>query len=178
MRKIAFYLPILLAFWACFAVANEYLHIFGRVETGKLMDQNVELEVKMDTGALTASLSAHDIKIFKKGEQQWVSFVIDDTHFKVAHQFEYPLKRIVRIKKRQAEIKINSETYESRPVVEMDLCLGHQIKRIEVSLNDRSQFIYPMLLGRNAMDAFGIFIDPSAINTVKPTCQNKPTGTN
>jgi hypothetical protein len=178
MRKIAFYLPILWVFGATLVFANVHSNIYGRVEMGKLMDQNVEVTVKMDTGALTASLSAHDIKLFKKDGQEWVSFVIDDTHFKTAHQFEYPLKRMVRIKKRQAEMKAGVETYESRPVIEMDLCLGKEIKRIEVSLNDRSNFLYPMLLGRSGMEQFGILIDPSEMNTTKPICESKSTGTN
>ncbi|MGA2655152.1 MAG: ATP-dependent zinc protease [Gammaproteobacteria bacterium] len=177
MRKIAFYSPLALILWASISLASEHLNIMGRAETGKLMDQNVELEVKMDTGALTASLSAQNIKVFKKDGQDWVSFTLNDIHFKTPHHYEYPLKRTVSIKKRQAEVKSSGADFESRPVVAMDLCLGDEIKRIDVSLADRSNFKYPMLLGRTAMEQFGVLIDPMAINTVKPTCTSPSTGT-
>ncbi len=174
MRKISFYLPLLLVIWTGFSVANVHLNIVGRVESGKLMDQGVELEVKMDTGALTSSLSAHDIKIFEKDGQEWVSFIIDDTHVDVEHRYEYPLKRVVRIKKRQSEMTSGTEGFERRPVIEMDLCLNTEIERIEINLNDRSNFIYPMLLGRSAMEQFAILIDPTATNTTTPRCKVKP----
>lgn len=176
MKKIAFYSPLALILWASMGFASEHLNIMGRAETGKLMDQNVELEVKMDTGALTASLSAENIKIFKKDGQDWVSFTLQDEHFKTAHQYEYPLKRSVNIKKRQAEIKANGPEVEVRPVVEMDLCLRDEVKRIDVSLADRSNFKYPMLLGRTAMEQFGVLIDPMEINTTKPSCTTTTTG--
>lgn len=177
MKRIAFYLPLLLVFWAVLGVAQVHLNIFGRAETGKLMDQNVELEVKMDTGALTASLSAENIKVFKKDGKDWVSFELNAKHFKTDHDYEYPLKRMVRIKKRQAEAKSETDNYEIRPVVEMELCLGKEVQLIEISLNDRSNFTYPMLLGRRAMKQFAILIDPTEINTTAPTCESKPTGT-
>lgn len=171
-RKISL-LPLILMLWAWVGLcyADVHLNIVGRVETGKLMDQNVTLSVKMDTGAQTSSLSAHDIKIFEKEGREWVSFVIDNTHVAMDHRFEYPLKRMVRIKKRQSEIN-SKEPYERRPVVEMAFCLGNEQHLIEINLNDRSNFIYPMLLGRSAMEQFAILIDPSASFTAKPTCEN------
>lgn len=155
------------------AFANIHLNILGRVENGKLMDQDVELKVKMDTGAKTASLSAHDIQIIEKNDKKWVKFTIDGTHFEEEHEFEYPLKRMVRIKSRAAETGKTGATYERRPVIEMELCLGKEIELVEVNLNDRSSFLYPMLLGRSAMEQFAILIDPSAIYTTVPTCKAK-----
>ena len=168
-------LTLVVTLWSGISVADIHLNIVGRVETGKLMDQNVEVEVKvkMDTGAKTSALSAHDIKVIDKEGEKWVEFIIDGSHFKTEHRFSYPLKRMVRIKKRQADIQKSGQTYENRPVIEMELCLNNEIERIEVSLNERSNFIYPMLLGRTAMEQFAILIDPSAIFTTRPQCQNK-----
>jgi hypothetical protein len=152
--------------------ANVHLNIVGRVENGRLMDQNIELKVKMDTGAQTSSLSAHDIKIFtKEDNEEWVSFTIDNTHIEKEYHLEYPLKRMVRIKSRQAESSKTGNTYERRPVIEMEFCLNNEIELIEVNLNDRSNFLYPMLLGRSAMEQFAILIDPSASFTAKPVCE-------
>ncbi len=152
--------------------------IFGRTEMGIVTDQQVELKVRMDTGAQTASLSAHDIEVFNKGAQSWVRFIIEParTDGKI-HQLERPLKRTARIRKRSADVICEPEEsaddchlFESRPVVELEVCLGSQTKLIEVTLADRSSFSYPMLLGRTAMEQFGVLIDPTLVYTTKPKC--------
>lgn len=152
--------------------------IFGRVESGYLGDEYIKLKIRMDTGAKTSSLSAHDIEIFTKEGQQYVRFIIEPERTKKIHRFELPLKRMVKIRKRQAEmfdeqegeITDDDQAYEQRPVVLMPLCLGNQQIMIEVTLTDRSFLNYPMLLGRSAMRAFGILIDPSKTFTQKATC--------
>ena len=152
--------------------------IFGRAEVGIISQQNVELKIRMDTGAQTSSLSAHDIEVFDKGAQQWVRFIIEPerTGDKI-YQFEMPLKREVRIRKRSAEVACSPEDtdddchlFERRPVVEMQICLGNKTQFIEVSLADRSNFTYPMLLGRSAMESFGVLIDPAVEYTTPPDC--------
>ncbi len=170
MKTLPFYLAWMLVFLTSIALASEQLHIVGRVETGMLMDQSVRLSVKMDTGAKTSSLHAHDIKIYDKDGKKWVSFMIDTSHFEKEYQFDYPLKRMVRIKKRQSEIN-EGETFERRPVIEMELCLGTEVQLVEINLNDRSNFLYPMLLGRTAMEQFGILIDPAEVFSAKPLCK-------
>jgi len=41
---------------------------------------------------------------------------------------------------------------------------------IEVNLIDRSRFLYPMLIGRDAIIAYNALIDPSKRNLQKDTC--------
>ncbi|MFA6037346.1 MAG: ATP-dependent zinc protease [Legionellales bacterium] len=174
MRKIHFYLTALLVLWTSLSFAHA-ANIMGWVEKGKLVDQNLELEIKMDTGALTASLGAHDIKLFEKDGQEWVSFTINGALLPQGERFEYPLKRMARIKKRSSEMKSDADLFERRPVIEMDLCLGDEARLIEVNLNDRSYFNYQMLLGRTALAQFDILIDSSESHTHKPMCEVKPT---
>jgi hypothetical protein len=47
-----------------------------------------------------------------------------------------------------------------RPVVLMEVKLGHKIRKIRVNLTNRKHFIYPMLLGREAILAFNGIVDP------------------
>ena len=47
-----------------------------------------------------------------------------------------------------------------RPVVLMAVKLGNQTKTIRVNLTNRKHFIYPMLLGREAIVAFNGIINP------------------
>lgn len=147
-------------------MANSNL-VLGTVEYGKLLPMDIKTAVRLDTGAQTSSLHAENINIFKKDHEKWVRFdlKLDDK----THKLEYKLARYVKIKHRNAESSTNS--YEKRPVVLMELCLGKHFEEIEVNLTNRSNFTYPMLLGREAMKKFNIHIDPKAKYTLEPSCE-------
>lgn len=155
-------------------------HVFGRVERGYISEDQVSMKIRMDTGAKTSSLSAHDIKIFTKDGQEYVSFIIEPERTQTIHRFELPLKRMVKIRKRQTEMLSEQEVealdpnqaYDQRPVVLMPLCIGEQHHMIEVTLTDRAPLNYPMLLGRSAMRAFGVLINPSVTFTQKKRCDH------
>ncbi|MGP0171003.1 retropepsin-like aspartic peptidase RloA [Pseudomonas sp. NCHU5208] len=146
---------------------NEYVHI---------EELDLLVAAKLDTGAKTASLSARDIKRFKRDGETWVSFIlaIDDTHERT---FERPLARISKIKRRAGDYDPDEEkTYTARPVIDLELCLGHTLRTIEVNLTDRSAFQYPLLIGSEALKRFGAMVDPSLKYAAgKPGCTNDAT---
>lgn len=127
--------------------------LFGRYEHIKIEELGKTLKAKMDTGAMTASLSARDIETFERNGDQWVRFRLavdgaDDTFY------EHRLARIAEIKTRAEEtsgpVSANAgDTPEvaERPVVAMQLCIGDQLREAEVNLTDRSHFRYPLLIG-------------------------------
>ena len=58
-----------------------------------------------------------------------------------------------------------------RPVVEMQLCIGDQMRETEVNLTDRSHFRYPLLIGATAIRDLEAAIDPAQKYTAgRPTC--------
>ncbi len=63
----------------------------------------------------------------------------------------------------KVSIKPRIQEIESirRPVVWMKIKLGDKEETIRVNLTDRSRFIYPLLLGRQAIVAFNGIVDPS-----------------
>jgi len=74
--------------------------LFGRYEQIKIEDLGKTLKAKMDTGAMTASLSARDIERFERDGEDWVRFRLavegaDDT------LYEHRLARIAEIKTRK-----------------------------------------------------------------------------
>lgn len=73
---------------------------------------------KLDTGAKTASLSARDIKRFKRDGESWVRFylAIDDAH---SHPIERPLAR-QKIKRRSGVTTPSRTNYTSRPVISLE----------------------------------------------------------
>jgi hypothetical protein len=135
--------------------------IYGLNEYVQLFDLDLQVAAKLDTGAKTASLSARDIRRFKRDGETWVSFylAIDEAH---EHPIERPLARISKIKRRAGDYDPEeSKTYTARPVIEMDVCMGKALRTIELNLTDRSAFQYPLLIGSEALKSFGALVDPS-----------------
>jgi hypothetical protein len=145
--------------------------IVGRVEKGLVSEHCIPMQIRMDTGAKTSSISAKNIKLITKDNQEWVQFTLDPEHSVTAHEFELPIARLVKIRKRQSESQ--AEAFEKRPVVLMPVTLGEQTQMIQVNLADRSQFNYGMLMGRTAMLQFGVMVDPNLVFTVKPVCESE-----
>lgn len=145
--------------------------IYGLNEHVALLDFDLDVPAKLDTGAQTASLSARDIERFKRDGESWVRFylAVDEAH---AHPIERPLTRISRIKRRAGDFDPEEDkTYTARPVIELQLCMGKAMHSIEVNLTDRSAFQYPLLIGSDALTRFGALIDPSLTYVAgKPGC--------
>ncbi|MGE8295859.1 MAG: ATP-dependent zinc protease [Pseudomonas sp.] len=153
-------------------MANQQPDLYGRYELIKLPALGQTLKAKMDTGAMTASLSAKDIEPFKRDGEDWVRFRLavegaEDT------VYEHPLVRIAEIKKRVEESDADAQevAYSQRPVIEMPICLGDEERTIEVNLTDRSTFSYPLLIGARAMRDLGAAVDPAERYTrARPQC--------
>ncbi|MGP0173961.1 retropepsin-like aspartic peptidase RloA2 [Pseudomonas sp. NCHU5208] len=154
------------------ALADEQPDLYGRYELIKLPALGKTLKAKMDTGAMTASLSAKDIESFKRDGEDWVRFRLavdgaDDT------LYEHPLIRVAEIKNRAEEGDDDAQeaTYSQRPVIEMPICLGEEKRTIEVNLTDRSTFSYPLLIGASAMRDMGAAVNPAERYTrERPQC--------
>jgi len=145
--------------------------LYGRYEYIALPEIGETLKAKMDTGALTASLSAKDIERFTRDGEDWVRFRLatDGAGDKV---YEHKLARISKIKARSDEEE-EGETAEAarRPVVELELCLGDVKRTVEVNLTDRSSFNYPLLIGAKALREFKAAVNPARRFTAgKPDC--------
>ena len=145
--------------------------VYGLNEYAKLGDLDLEVAAKLDTGAKTASLSARDIKRFKRNGESWVRFylAIDAAH---SHPIERPLARVSKIKRRAGDYDAESgKAYTARPVIELEICMGQALRTIEVNLTDRSAFQFPLLIGSEALKHFDALVDPSLKYAAgKPAC--------
>ncbi|TBU92878.1 retropepsin-like aspartic peptidase RloA2 [Phytopseudomonas dryadis] len=151
------------------AMANQPT-LYGRYEYIGLPQIGQTLKAKMDTGAMTASLSARDIEHFERDGEDWVRFrlAIEEADEQV---FEKPLARITEIKNRAEEGGSDAPSFARRPVVDMDICLGEEVRTIEVNLTDRSHFDYPLLIGASALRELEAAIDPANRYTAaRPQC--------
>lgn len=128
---------------------------------------NMSLHAKLDTGAKTASLNALDLKIFTKNKEKWVRFQVESGK----KYYEFPIKRMSRIKKRSNDMcSLDDDTASERPVIELEVCLGDQKKKLEVNLTNRAHFAFPILIGKIGLTKLKAIVDPSASKLSTPTC--------
>lgn len=149
--------------------------IMGWVEYVYIQDIDARLKAKLDTGATTSSMRAEVVKIIKPevskeddAEQHTsVIFQIEDEDGKMT-TMQRKLVRWVRIKSRN-----EGETYR-RPVVEMEFCVGGRRVLSEVNLAPRSDFVYPILVGRNMLRDAAILVDANKTYTYQSRCPVVP----
>ena len=128
--------------------------LVGWLEKVYLPQYDFSLRGKMDTGAKNSSLHAVDIQyINEKGKPKGscVRFKVRDTkgNYRI---MQADLAGEARIKKsRTINEKRPAIAIESRPVVELEVCLAGITKRIQVNLTNRGGMNYRMLLGRSAL---------------------------
>lgn len=144
--------------------------LYGRYEYIGVPEIGETLQAKMDTGALTASLSAKDIEMFKRDGADWVRFRLA-TKGASDKVYEHKVARISKIKTRSEEDDEDVADPSKRPVVDLELCLGKVKRTVEVNLTDRSSFNYPLLIGAKALREFGAAVNPARRYTAdKPDC--------
>ncbi|MCP0914787.1 MULTISPECIES: ATP-dependent zinc protease family protein [Legionella] len=150
------------------AMADNEKVIYGFIEKVTLVDKNLTLSAKLDTGAKSASLNATHITQKTIDGKPYISFIVPSKEGDILFESEYVGD--VNIKVRSGEIRANPLLRRSsftRPVVLMRLKIADKERTIRVNLTNRKRFIYPLLLGREAIIAFGGIVDPSLKFTVK-----------
>ncbi len=138
------------------------LQILGWVESAYLVAPGYEVRAKLDTGARTSSLDARIIKKFRQWGRRWVRFAVRNPE-----TGEETV--MVRERKRTIGIVQHEGDNDVRPTVIIEVCIAGQERDIEVSLKDRSNFNYPLLLGRRALRTFAV-IDSSDTFLSDATC--------
>ena len=144
------------------------LQILGWVEKAQLPDPGLQLKAKLDTGAETSSLDARVLKKFRKGGKRWVRFVVADRES--GEEFV-----MVRERVRTIGVVQHDGSRQTRAVVMLEICIAGQLLKTEVSLIDRSEFNYSLLLGRSALASFAL-VDASSTFLSKPDCESAGAG--
>lgn len=141
--------------------------VYGYLEKATLVEKNLTLKAKLDTGAKSASLYAKRIRYLEIDNKPFIQFVVPtkegDVPFTCAHVGE------VNIKSRSGEVagmRIKNP-FVKRPVVNMRVQLGEQTQVIRVNLANRKRFTYPLLLGREALVAFDGLVDAKQKYTLR-----------
>lgn len=166
MKKYILILICSSLFLPMFSIPVESKEIIGWLEMIRVYPGNLKLRAKMDTGAKGSAINVHNLKKFDREKAAWVSFELRDNSKRTTAKQIYIEKKIIDTIK----IKRKGGGLEERPVVNMEICLGGIHKEITMSLVDRSNFNYQILIGRRDLKN-DFIIDPSAIFTHKPVCK-------
>jgi len=139
-------------------VPADPIQVYGWREKIQLNDVAEVLQAKLDTGALTSSIHAEEKELFERDGKKWVRFIVTDPGSKkpIRTRVEAPLVRIARIKEPGGESI-------SREVVRLNFQIGDRKMKGEFSLNDRSNMLAPVLLGRSVLKELG-WVDSSRTN--------------
>ena len=125
------------------------------------------IKVKIDTGARTSAVHAFNIRPFHKDGEDWVRF---DVHPYQRNDEVYKTCRAEVVDYRW--VTNSGGGKEKRFVIVTMLRLGFDAWPIEVTLTDRDQMGFRMLLGRTAMER-RLIVDPARSYCLKKPKKNK-----
>ncbi len=133
--------------------------IIGRKENIDLPSLGVHnIDAKIDTGAYTASIHCHQIKIVKKKNQRVLKFDILDPSYP-----QYPQKFFYVKNFETKQIKNSFGQVEKRYVIKLPVLIFNISIETEFSLTNRSEMKFPILLGRKFIQNRFV-VDVSKIN--------------
>jgi hypothetical protein len=148
-------------------MANHEKIILGFIEKASLTEKNLTLSAKLDTGAKSASLNATHITEIEINGKPYLRFIVPSKEGDIEFKCEYVGRVKIKIRAGEAHTTTLRRHSIKRPVVLMNIKLGQEERVIRVNLTNRKRFIYPLLLGREAIIAFNASIDPSLKYTLK-----------
>lgn len=129
----------------------------GWLQSIRLLPDNSRMTAKIDTGAKSSAIHAEDLRTFRNNGVAYIRFTIPVTHkYRKAErlEFELPIVKTTRIKRH------DGQQSDNRTVVELEICLNHKKYKALFSLDNRKDFNYPVLLGRDFLTQ-NFIVDPA-----------------
>lgn len=111
------------------------------------------IRAKIDTGARTSALHATAIEIFERDMKQFVSFNASGGKHSNTLRCTFPVSD-------QRGIKNTSGVQEQRIIIDTMLVLGSRHWHVELSLADRENMGFELILGRTAIRAHKLLVNP------------------
>lgn len=126
------------------------------------------IKAKIDTGARTSALHATEIRRFERDGHPWVSFLTEAPG-------EDGMVRIEAKIKERRSIKNTSGIPENRIVIRTTIRLGDETWPVDLSLTDRANMTFQMIVGRAALMNHAIAVHTKRAHLLrgKPKQQDK-----
>lgn len=114
------------------------------------------IKAKIDTGARTSALHAYELSEFTRDGAEWVSFTVHPWQQNESDEVQVELPIFDR-----RTVKSSSGHAEERITVKIPLVLVGREIDAEVTLTNRDEMGFRMLIGREALRQ-GFIVDPAA----------------
>jgi hypothetical protein len=124
------------------------MHTIGRIDKADFPKLNLKnISLKVDTGAYTSSIHSHEIKEIEINNEKYIEFsILDPTHKKYNN-------KIYRTNKYHTkEIKNSFGDSEQRFVIQTTIIIFNREYPIDLSLSERTDMKFPILLGRKFLN--------------------------
>lgn len=127
-----------------------------------------DIKAKIDTGARTSALHATDIRRIQRDGHHWVSFLTEVPGGEGMIRIEAPIKE-------RRNIKNTSGIPENRIVIRTTIRLGDETWPLDLSLTDRTNMTFQMIVGRAALKNHAIAVHTKRAHLLrgKPKHQDK-----
>jgi len=135
------------------------LPIIGEVEKVQISPTGTWYDARIDTGANSSSIHAENIQLVERDGEKRITFFLRNRTTNTLTKLERKLHRKVLIKQKRGKP-------ERRYVVKLWLSLGNIKELVDVTLTDRTDFNYQLLVGRNLLTDTAI-VDVSRKYTIK-----------
>ena len=119
------------------------------------------LKAKIDTGARTSAIHAFDIELYKKSGEDWVRFAVHPYQ-----KNDTDIRACTCLVQESRVVTNSGGSQEHRLVIETQLTMGNQSWPIELTLTNRDQMGFRMLLGRTAIKG-RFLVDPGRSFCIK-----------
>lgn len=118
--------------------------IIGRKDKADFVQLELKgIDVKIDSGAYTSSFHCHQIERFRQDDREWVRCRFLDPLHPQYHDRElsFEIFKIRRVRSSNGQV-------EERISIQTSIALFGQLYPIELTLTERTDMKYPVLLGR------------------------------
>jgi len=120
----------------------------GRIDKADFSELHLEdIDIKVDTGAYTSSIHSHDIKKVVLDGETNIEFKLLDPSYPKYNDIVFKSKNF-----KEKEIKSSFGTIENRYIINTTIVIFDSEYNIELSLSERSDMKYPVLLGRKFLN--------------------------
>ncbi len=136
---------------------NKNLLIIGRLDKADFLELDLmDIDVKIDTGAFTSAIHCHNIREVNLSRNSLIRFnLLDPTHP------QYNERELIHSNYYKKTIKSSTGHIEDRYIIKTNVVLFERIFPIELSLTDRTEMKYPILIGRRLLQN-NFLVDVSA----------------
>jgi hypothetical protein len=129
--------------------ATSHRHVIGWKEYVEFLDWNLRrVKAKVDTGARTSALDVLSYELHEDGKAgltATLQMALDYKHPERVRELTVPVLRMVVVSN-------SAGMREQRPLVETTLRLGEVVKRVRLTITNRSAMRFRMILGRKALE--------------------------